>query len=224
MKLGSEIKKNAISLRKKGYSIKEVAKLCKISVGTASLWLREIKLSEKAKERIQKRRILGKDKARNFARKRKTESIKIAQEEAEKELQYYSPRVTDARLLVAFLFWAEGEKTDQNVTFINSDPKMVQVFLKLFRTYFDLDDSKFRALVHIHEYHSESKIIDFWTDVTDIPREQFQKTYKKKNTGIRKKENYKGSISIRYYDAQIARKLFALYNTFTKNIGVSVNW
>jgi len=83
-----------------------------------------------------------------------------------------------------------------------------------------VDETKFRALIHLHEYHDESKQKKFWSDITKISENKFQKSYLKINTGKRIKENYPGCISIKYYDAKIFKELKALYKSFYKYIGM----
>jgi len=97
---------------------------------------------------------------------------------------------------------------------------MVATFVKLIRNSYRLDESKFRVLIHIHEYHDESGIKDFWSKITNIPLTQFSKSYKKSNTGKRTRNNYMGTIRIRYYDYKIALELRSLYNTFVRVIGL----
>lgn len=45
-------KERAVTLRARGYSLKEISKILIISKSTASLWLRNITLSKKAKKRL----------------------------------------------------------------------------------------------------------------------------------------------------------------------------
>lgn len=126
------------------------------------------------------------------------------------------------KLLASFLFWTEGGKsTDGYVFFINSDPKMFSLFVYLLRHSFNIDESKFRAMIHIHEYHN-NKQLHFWSSLTDIPINQFSKSYLKPHTGKRKRQNYQGCIRIRirYYDHKIALELRSLYNTFVNKLGL----
>lgn len=95
---------------------------------------------------------------------------------------------------------------------------MVKTFLKLLRSTFILDEKKFRALVHIHEYHNEKEIKAFWSKVTGIPLTQFNKSYLKTHTKKIIRKNYKGTISIRYYDYKIALELSFIYNIFAKKL------
>ena len=76
---------------------------------------------------------------------------------------------------------------------------------------FKLDERKFRAMLHLHDYHNEKKI---------IPISQFSKSYKKPHTGKRKREGYPGSTRIRYYYSKIALELRTIYNTFADSLGL----
>jgi hypothetical protein len=216
-----ETKEKAEKLRTRGYSLSEISHILKIYKSTASVWLKDIELNQKAQKRLEKRHILGQYKAMQTVKikrdliKNKIDEISvhsIKNIKLNKELY---------KLLCSFLFWTEGGKsTDSYVFFTNSDPKMVATFVKLIRNSYELDESKFRALVHIHKYHDEKEIKNFWSKITDFPLAQFSKSYQKPNTGKRIRDNYMGTIRIRYYDYKIALELRSLYNTFVREIGL----
>ncbi|MEI8232954.1 MAG: hypothetical protein WCG44_04420 [bacterium] len=117
-----------------------------------------------------------------------------------------------SKILCSALFWAEGSKHINHIAFTNSDPIMIKTFLSLLRRSYKLDESKFHITVHLHEYHLKKDILEFWSGITQIPLKQFIKPYLKPHTSIRKHDDYKGCITIRYYDVQIARELTAIYN------------
>ena len=93
------------------------------------------------------------------------------------------------------------------VSFSNSDPQLIKYFLKIFRKSFVLEEKKFRALLHIHDYHNEKKQIQFWSKVTQIPTGQFSRSFHKKNTGKNKRVGYPGCLSVRYYNSIIQKEL-----------------
>ena len=103
---------------------------------------------------------------------------------------------------------------------MNSDLKMIAVFMKLLRSSFKLDENKLKALVHIHDYHNDNEIKQFLTKITGIPVSKFSKSYLKTNTKIRIRDGYQGCLRIRYYDSKIALELRSIYNTFTDHLGV----
>jgi hypothetical protein len=101
---------------------------------------------------------------------------------------------------------------------MNSDPIMVASFLKLLRQSFNLDESKFRVLIHLHEYHNEAEILDYWSKVTQISRSQFTKSYHKPHTGTNNHPDYKGSCKIKYYDSYLAKLLTVIYQKTAQSI------
>lgn len=72
-KYSKKFKNECKSLRRKGYSLKEIVKLKKVPVATLHEWIGDIVLSPSAQKRIQKRRIQGRENAKKsaYARRRK---------------------------------------------------------------------------------------------------------------------------------------------------------
>ncbi len=124
------------------------------------------------------------------------------------------------KILASTMYWAEGGKEKSFLAFVNSDPAMIKSYLKALRKGFKLDESKFRCLIHIHEYHNEEMIKNFWSNITDIPLSQFSKSYLKPHTSKRVHNDYKGCIRIRYYDSMIAAEIRMIYNMLPKRMGV----
>ncbi len=215
-----ELKYQAISLRKKGFSLKEVAEELKIAKSTASIWLQNINLNKKAQERLKKRRILGQYKSRLIKKTQSENLIKRYHSQAYQEISKINFNKNIYKLLCSFLYWCEGAKLNNtHIRFINSDPKMIKTFLALLRKSFELEEKKFRALIHLHEYHNEKKQKKFWTKITGIPPRQFNRSYHKPNTKKRIRDNYPGCLAIYYYDHKIAKELAALYNSFAEYLG-----
>ena len=212
------IKTEAKKLRKKGFSLKEISERLNIAKSTASAWLGYIKLGKRAQERLQKRQIFGQYKAQQTKRNNRKKMLLQYHKKTAKEFSSIKLDKTLYKLLSALLFWCEGAKTQSCVEFINSDPAMIEAFMKLLRSAFDLDESKFRVLMHLHEYHNEQKQKGFWSEITKIHQNQFTKTYHKSHTKKRKRKNYPGCVRISYYDTRIAHQLYAWYNVFAEKL------
>ncbi len=214
-----EIKEKARRLRKKGFSLKEISEELGIAKSTASKWLAYIKLESKARKRLKERQILGQYKAQQIKKAKRKKLLSQYQKKAYGQLSLIRLDQKLFKLLSALLFWCEGGKNAKShVEFINSDPVMIKVFVNLLRSAFNLDERKFRVLMHLHEYHNEEKQKEFWSKITKIPKNQFTKTYWKPHTKKRKRENYPGCIRVSYYNAHIARQLHAWYNSFAKSL------
>lgn len=208
----------ALRLRKNGYSYEEISKKLKIAKSSAFLWCHLVKLNQKAKKRISGRMAIGMKKAKEVLRGKKVKVLKNISQNVDKYLLQIKSKKEVNKLLCSFLFWGEGEKNRNAVIFVNSDPIMVECFLKLIRSSFVLDENKFRGLIHVHEYHNDEEIKKYWSKITKIPLKQFSKSYLKPHTGKNIREGYKGTISIRYYDYKIALELGFIYNRFADRL------
>lgn len=212
------VKEKAIKLRKKGYSIKEVAKKMKIAKSTSSLWLRNVVLNKKAEQRLEKRRIYGQYKAHQTQKLKRIQKRMMYEKRALDLLRHNHFSNCTNKLLCALLYWAEGAKDNSHVHFVNSDPKMITTFLELLRCSFAIQEEKFRACLHVHEYHNEPELKKAWSKFTKIPISQFNKSYKKPHTKKRKRPGYMGCLALRYYDRKIALELSSLYNMYSSKI------
>lgn len=202
-------------LRKRGLSYESIATKLNISKSTAHFWTRHICLSELQIRRLRKNSQRGSQKGlKTIAERKKNvkKDIRIGVNNLFKKITF---NTNFYKLICALLYWAEGAKRNTSgVVFVNSDPIIVRTYLCLFRSCFKLEESKFRILVHIHDYHDDKSVKKFWSETTNIPVSQFNKSYLKKNTKKRSREGFMGTASIRYYDYKIALELQFIYNTF----------
>lgn len=205
-------KQKAVALRKRGYSIKEIAYRVSVAQSTASLWARDIALGPRAQARLRSRVRLGVliSVQRQLAKtKSEREHFLRMGRLIVKPVHRITPK--QAKLYTALIYWCEGAKgADNMLKFANSDPTLVKFFLVMLDKGFNIRSDKFRAMIHLHDYHNEKKQIDFWSKLTGIPPRQFYKSYRKPHTGIRQRANYQGCITINYYDKLIAREVFGL--------------
>lgn len=215
-----EIKEQAILLRKEGMAIKKVAAELNISEGTASVWLRDVQLSQAALSRLENNQYNARIKSRETKTRQRYIREKEALLLANETLAAFNLKDKElCKLLCACLFWAEGSKQQSSVRFTNSDPRMIVAFLTFLRQGFCIDEKKLRVLVHLHEYHDEANIKSFWSKQTQIPLNQFFKSYIKPHTGKRKKAGYMGCIRINYFDVAVFLELTALYTSLSSRAG-----
>jgi transposase-like protein len=210
-------KQKAVSLRRQGYSIKEIAHQVSVSQSTASLWARDVVLEAKARARLQSRVRLG-------VLVSAQRQLATTKSERDHFLRLAWPIIESvgrstpeqAKLCTALIYWCEGAKSADNVLkFANSDPALVRFFLAMLKRGFDVKSDKFRAMIHLHDYHDERKQIAFWSKLTGIPPKQFYKSYRKPHTGVRQRTNYQGCITINYYDKLVAREVFGLMSALS---------
>lgn len=215
-------RERAVKLRSLGYSLNEISDLLKISKSSASLWLRNVHLSEQARKIISKKRERARLKSALTNHDRLLKRLDEAEAFANETMEKIRIDTKISRVTCALLYWCEGEKTktDKTLTFANSDPKLIATFLAVLRRGFEISENKLRVCLHLHDYHDEKRQIAFWSRITGIPTTQFSKTYKKPHTGKRTKEGYAGCASIRYYDTRIARQVQATARAFLSKTGL----
>lgn len=170
----------ARELRKKGESIREIAKQLSVSKGSASLWCRDIILSKSQVEKLLTRENVGgaigrmkawewhrEEKRRRFARLHK--------------IGYGEVRVSnnnDLFLLGLAIYWSEGSKNDGRVLLTNSDPYMIRLYVRWLKECFGILPSQITCRVTINELHSDRReeIEKYWGEVVNLPLTQFTKT------------------------------------------------
>lgn len=210
----------AVKLRKKGYSLKEIVEALNIAKSSASEWVRNIPLSKSAEKRLLSRISKGQLASQKAKRIITAKKEKEALDNANLILSGFLLTDPCTKILCSMIYYCEGEKSvSKGVSFTNSDPNLVSLFLHLFRKSFSLDESKLRVCVHLHSYHNPKKQLKFWSKTTNIPLKQFIKPYLKPSSGMYKKEGYAGCVNIRYGDVIVSREIKAIALQFMERYG-----
>ena len=205
----TEKKKKSLELRKLGYSLGEIAEKLSVSKSTVSLWTKKVVVSGEGVIKIKERSRLANIKSSEVLHNRKLDRLDLVEKESESLINRIKLNKDLALVALSIMYWCEGTKADSSVRFTNSDPELVRMFMKSFRQSFDIDEAKIRICVHLHDYHNEEEICNFWSEITKIPRSQFNKSYQKNSNHLFKKEGYKGCVRVSYHDAHISRVILS---------------
>ncbi len=155
-------KAEARRLRAQGVSVREIALTLGVSKGTASIWVRDIPLSDAHKAALIERRarnrgvLLGALKNREAATLRHEQFLAAGRRKA----------ATDERFrLICALYWGEGSKARKNEFSIsNSDPALLRTVLNwLFVTEFR-ERVSFRVQYHPGNGLTEDEIRVWWNE------------------------------------------------------------
>ena len=209
-----DLRLKTIELRKLGHSVKELHAEIGVSKSTISLWVQKVPLSKQAKQRLLDRSTKARIKAEETIREQTRQKNIVAEDFAKSVIGSKKTDKDIQAVLCSMIYLCEGSKAIKNVAFTNSDPSLIRTFISMFRNSFEVDESKFRILMHLHDYHDEQKQKAFWSQVTSIPQDQFYRTYKKESDHRYKKEGYEGCIKIYYNDVSISRKLHFIAKSF----------
>jgi len=169
----------AIKLRSEGQSIKYIAKQLNVSVGSVSIWCKNVVLTT---EQIDNLQIQGKDpfygKRLEYSQKRKAEVARLTSllsSLGANDIGNVSKR--ELFLVGIALYWSEGFKKDKQVGFSNSEPEMIVLFIK-WLTYcckIPSRDIKIRIAINSSHMYRIDAVHQFWSKKTDIPLKNFQK-------------------------------------------------
>jgi len=177
----SKEKIEAIVLRENGESIKSIAKKLHVSVGSASVWCKDVLLTEKQLRILEKNAHdpnYGK-RLQNSQNQKKQKELKIKNllQLGESEIGEITKR--ELFLVGVALYWAEGFKKDTQVGFANSNAEMINLYLRWLYECCDvkMEDLIARITVNVSHKNRSDEIQCFWSKSTGIPLENFRKPF-----------------------------------------------
>ena len=193
----------ARDMRKRGESVKKIAKDLEISKSTASLWVRDIILSVQQLENLKKSSLDGAERGRlKNALLQKQKRIKLM-EDYRKTGHRIIGNLTERDLLIAglALYWGEGYKKGRRFQICNSDISMIKFLLLWLRICFGVESQDIRCRIGINEMHRDREILvkEYWSKGIGIPINQFTSTSFKKVQNKKVYENFNdhyGTLSI----------------------------
>lgn len=182
-------RQEALKLRLAGKSYNEITRLLEIPKSTLSGWFTGLVLPTRARERLQKRVAQGSFRGLMKRNKNQThlarERVRVIRNKSKSEIQ--SITKNELKMIGLALYWAEGYKrlikkngrevTYHPVSLSNSDPELIQTFLRFLREVCGVADQDIDADIRIFDHMSEKELLLFWQKVTGIPQGNFKKTY-----------------------------------------------
>lgn len=167
----------AIKLRKRGYSINDISEKLGISKSTVSVWCSGIVLSSKQKLLLKKKQIKAGIKGRlkgSLANKiKKNKVIEDSIIYAKDRIQNLS--INDLFIMGLGIYWSEGSKKDKKLSIVNSDPYLILLSQKWFKNCFGVTDREFmpRIFIKDNQMIHKDRILNFWSNLLNLPRSQF---------------------------------------------------
>ena len=185
-----EEKLKAIELRKKGESMKDIARQLKVAKSSVSLWVRDIQLTSTQRSKLTIRGfsvdVIEKRRLTRIGRTQREHSAIM--KEAGKAIRFFSQR--ELWLLGVALYWGEGGKTNHGCARLsNSDPVVIKFMMRFFREICKVSESRFRGHIHTFSHLNKNRAEKYWSEVSGIPRRQFFKTYVKPSIASKNKKD-----------------------------------
>lgn len=198
-------KDTAVLLRKKGVSMRDIAKQLGVAKSTVSYWVRDVVLSTD-----DLRKLRAKSHSRTAIEKRRTSRMQRHEKERQK---IFDTAFSEAPLhlknplwcVAVSLYWGEGGKTQRTLRIANSDPAVIALMSKFFRDYCNVPLSAMRGHIHAFPDTDVQKAIRHWSEVSGIPAKQFFKTYIKNSVATKNKKHTLpyGTCQIYVHDSRL---------------------
>jgi hypothetical protein len=164
-----ERRKVRLLRKERGLPLKEIARMVGVSVSSVSLWVRDIELTPAQQAALDARNpIRNGQRVGAYNNSRRCRDIRLAAQQHGRE----RARVGDPSFVAGcMLYWAEGSKRRNSVTLTNSDPDLVDIFLRFLRTSYDVTDDRVALSVNcfLHNGLTIEAIQDWWLDRLELP-------------------------------------------------------
>ena len=187
-----EVREVARQLRKEGKSVRDIATTLNVSKASVSTWARDIPLTAEQIENLKKNQHrFGAQNKGAQQNKEKFRKLRAAyQEEGRKKAREMRP----LHLAGCMLYWSEGGKKKNSVYFVNSDPNMMQMFLRFLRDEMHVADEAMTIYIHCHSSEPDEmrRIESYWLDVLCLPPSSLRKTQVKKGSEYSRKTLHNG--------------------------------
>jgi hypothetical protein len=190
-------------LRGTGLPLAEIAARLGVSKSSVSLWVRDVEFESLPRVTRGRRR-----EPNALQRRRQAEIDRLLAEGRAR-----MGRLSEREFLVAgvALYAGEGSKGDGSVVFANSDPRMVVFFCSWLRYFFQIDESRLRVRLYLHQGLDLAGAIAFWSQLTGIPGSQFSKPYRAvPDPSIRHAKHVHGCVGVRYSCSTTHRSIMGL--------------
>lgn len=168
----------AIAFRKRGFTYSEIAKICAVSVGTVSAWLKPLPFSDVITKQNKtkaasdnKKRMVSINKARTTERtKQYAEVVRLA------EIEYQNYRTSPLFMAGLMLYVSEGGADKAGlIRFTSVRPELHKIFISFVVTYLGVEKSSIKFWLLLYPDLDEVLCMKHWSKKTSISVSQFYK-------------------------------------------------
>jgi hypothetical protein len=173
-----------------------------VSKSSVSLWVRDVDFVPRPRVRARRREP-------NALQRRKQAEIDELLADAVTQIG----RLSDREFLVAgaTLYAGEGAKGDGDVKVANTNPRIVAFFCAWLRRFYDIDETRLRVQLYLHQGLDLNEAISYWSALTGIPPQQFIWPYRAvPDPSIRSAKHPRGVATVRYSCSRTHRSIMGL--------------
>jgi transcriptional regulator with XRE-family HTH domain len=199
----------ARELRAQAWTLQDIAAELGVSKSSVSLWVRDVEFTPNPRRRTRPPRpsSLHLRKVAEVARCDRAGIDQVGQ-------------LTVRELLIVgvALYLGEGFKRDGQVGMANTNPQVLRLFVTWLRRCFEIDESRLRVRLYLHEGLDLRAAEQFWSKLLDIPPSQFRQAYRAAaDRTLRRTKHVNGCPAITYCDSALHRRVMGLARALSSN-------
>lgn len=204
----NEIRAQARAMRQNGLSVRDIALELGVSRGSVSQWVRGIELTEEQVRHLKEKQHQwgGRNNGAQANRDRFRERRKVYQEEGRAKAR----EGRSLHMIGCMLHWAEGAKHRNHVNFVNSDPNMMQLYLRFLKEELCVREND--IILYIHCHTRDETVIDrikqYWLNLLHLPESSIRQVLFKQGSNTRKNILENGVCSVRIYNTQLVQHIY----------------
>jgi hypothetical protein len=154
-----------------GWSIRRIASALNVAVSTVSVWVRDIELTPEQQADLVRRNPRFNAQANGGARR--SERARAKRRQYQLSGRAIAREGEPLHLAGCMLYWAEGTRNKNAVVFTNSDPAMLEFFLRFLRECYGVERERvaFSCNCFLNNGLALSDIETWWLERLVLPRE-----------------------------------------------------
>ncbi len=205
-----EERARARELRAQAWTLADIAEELGVSKSSVSIWVRDVEFEGEPRSRsVGRARYGARRRGPNALQRRKQREIAELIAEGRERIGMLSER--DFLIAGVAVYAGEGGKTENEVNLPNSDPRFLFLFAEWLRHFFDIDETRLRVRLYLHEELDLDAATAFWSEVTGVPSSQFTRPYRAAaDASIRHAKHPYGCATLRYGCARTHRSIMGL--------------
>ena len=225
-------------MRMAGYSYNEIRARLGVPKATLSDWFHNLVLSDRARARLKGRvsqgTVNGLVKRNKMQTHLAQQRTRIVREVAQKRIPEI--RKGDLLLIGALLYWAEGYKrpltregrelTAHAISFVNTDPEMIRVFLRFLVEILQVAREDVVLAMRLYPHINENKAACYWLGVTGLKPSNLRKTTFLISGASRSRRPFSrlpyGSLQVAVYDTEKFYQLMGFIDGVKKQVGCGI--
>ena len=203
----------AKDLRAQSWTLKEIADELGVSKSTVSVWVRDVEFVARPRNRGHSGH------QPHPLHLRKLQEIERCRTEADELFETLTPE--GLRLFALGLYAGEGSKTQGTVSMANTNARFLRAFVTWLRSEFELDESRLRVKLYLHEGLDLAESTAYWSRVLEIPESQFRRPYRAIDDPSRRRAKHIFGCATVLYSCTIThRRVMAMIEAITSHFAI----